>query len=146
MQISSGSSHTNFWLLYTLRLLFCLTFRCFLWFFHACGRSRTFSFCSRVETREVFRTIVEYLFYRWLLSFLKSWIVTWSLRLFVHWSLMGSMVLMVDVLRWLVLWSSLISVYTGFSKAFDIENHGLLLGTLISRFLFDWSYYEKSKT
>jgi hypothetical protein len=33
-------------------------------FFHACGRSRTSSHCSRVVTREIFRTIVEDVFYR----------------------------------------------------------------------------------
>jgi hypothetical protein len=50
-----------------------LTCRCFLGFFHTCGRSRTSSLCSRVVTREIFRTIVEYLFYRrFLISFLKS--------------------------------------------------------------------------
>jgi hypothetical protein len=34
--------------------------------------SHTLSLCSRVVTRKIFRTIVEYLFYRRFLSFLKS--------------------------------------------------------------------------
>jgi hypothetical protein len=40
--------------------------------FPTCGRNRTSSLCSRVVTRAIFRTIVEYLFYRRFLSFLKS--------------------------------------------------------------------------
>jgi hypothetical protein len=35
-------------------------------------KSRTLFLCSRVETTEIFRTIVEYLFHRQFLSFLKS--------------------------------------------------------------------------
>jgi hypothetical protein len=45
---------------------------CFLGFFHTFRKSRTSSLCSRVVTREIFRTIVEYLIYRRFLSFLKS--------------------------------------------------------------------------
>jgi hypothetical protein len=54
------------------KIVLVVTCRCFLRVFHACGRNRKLSFGSRVVTREIFRTIVEYLFYLRFLSFLKS--------------------------------------------------------------------------
>jgi hypothetical protein len=111
--------------------------------FHACGRSRMLSLCSRLETREIFRINAEYLFYRRFLKHFEKLVYDVIIPIIIrplisdeHGSVGGRScgVFSYFVLSEMEDGLQVNAVYTDFSKAFDRMNHVLLLGTLTRKF------------